>query len=144
MIRASHKTEHYEPCSLVQPGAPMTRPGFSPKGLIEKNSLRGLSSKLASGRFLLKVSYPKKSMVLPSRSARRSLQRLDFANGGVSKYIDSGAQTVAQPGHVAECFASHGHALIIIWVMEKPRHNMSRATYVAEQFFHSNMSLKSN
>ena len=67
-----------------------------------------------------------------------------FANGGVSKYIDSGAQTVAQPGHVAECFASHGHALIIIWVMEKPRHNMSRATYVAEQFFHSNMSLKSN
>ena len=107
MIRASHKTEHYKSCSLVQPGAPMTRPpGFSPKGLIsghstygvagllaaqsidaidtdnfdpaEKNSLRGLSSKLASGRFLLKVSYPKKSMVLPSRSARRSLQRLDL------------------------------------------------------------------
>ena len=44
----------------------------------EKNSLRGLSSKLASGRFLLKVSYPKKSMVLPSRSARRFLQRLDL------------------------------------------------------------------
>ena len=50
---------------------------------------------------------------------------------------------MAQPGHVAECFASHGHAPIIC-VMEKPRQTMSRATYVAEQFFHSNMSLKSN
>jgi hypothetical protein len=47
VIRASHKTEHYKSCSLVQPGAPMTRPGFSP-GLISGHSTYGVAGLLAA------------------------------------------------------------------------------------------------
>ena len=151
----------------------MTRPpGFSPRGLIsghstygvagllaaqsidaidtdnfypaEKNSLRGLSSKLASGRFLLKVSYPKKSMVLPSRSARRSLQRLDLRKRRCVQVHRFRSPNSGPAGPRCRMFRKPWSCTHHMRHGETKTNNMSRATYVAEQFFHSNMSLKSN
>ena len=184
VIQASHKTEHYEPCSLVQPGAAWCslvhqwpcaclqdflqrglsvaiRPmEYGVAGLLaaqsidaidtdnfdpaEKNSLRGLSHELASRRSLLKVSYPKKSMVLPSRSARRSLQRLDLRKRRCVQVHRFRSPNSGPAGPRCRMFRKPWSCIHHRRHGETKTNNMSRATYVAEQFFQPNMSLKSN